>query len=161
MALVKVVLFTVIPSPENETDAPETKSEPPTVTFWLLAPRGRESGSAEETVGAGEAVTRKHPLQEPARPSGLVTVTSRAVVGASGATVRFARRAVLLTNVVLFTLMPVPEKERAAPEAKPVPLTVTSLPVVPRGKELGSVEETVGSGAVVAVVTVKQLQEPA
>ncbi len=85
--------MTVTPAPENLTVAPETKFVPVTVTSWLVAPLGRELGLVDETVGAGPGAgvaTVKHPLHEPDRPSGLVTVKSRVPIAASAATLTLA-----------------------------------------------------------------------
>ena len=46
-------------------------------------------------------------------------------VAAPAATVTFAVSCVEETNVVEFTVMPVPEKEAVAPDVNPVPLIVT------------------------------------
>jgi hypothetical protein len=62
------------------------------------------------------------PVATPA--SGLVTVTLRAPVVAPAVSVMFAVSEVELTNVVEFTVIPVPENAVVAPDWKPVPVIV-------------------------------------
>jgi hypothetical protein len=73
VAVLKVVEFTVIPEPENDTIAPDTNPLPVTVTFWFAAPCGRLFGLSEVTVGP--AFTVKEFARVPTPASGLVTVT--------------------------------------------------------------------------------------
>ncbi len=71
-------------------------------------------------------MTVKHPVQVPFPASGFVTVTSLALTVAPAAIVMFAVTCVAETNVVEFTVIPVPEKVAAspAPVTNPVPFTV-------------------------------------
>lgn len=139
--LVKVVELTVMPVPEKEAAAPETKLVPVMVTSWFAEPRARALGLVEDTVGAGAVdptvVTLKHPAQVPDSPGrrgsaeGLSTLTSRAPGGASEATEMFAFSEVVLSNVVELTVMPLPENDALAPGWKLVPAMVTSRLVDP------------------------------
>ena len=131
--------------PEMETVAPLTKFVPVIVnvvdvplatTFWLL-----DVGN----VIVGPAFTVKQPVQVPVPWSGLVTVTSRAApVGAPAETEMFAVSWVAETNVVEFTVIPVPENVAFAPFTNPVPVTVMFWLVAPCPLEPGLAEVTVG-----------------
>lgn len=147
VALPKVVLFTVIVVPENETLAPETKSVPAMVTFWLVAPAGSVLGLVADTVGGDAVVTLKQPVQEPERPPGLVTPTSRAPGAAVPAMVTLTVSSVLVTNVVLLRVMPAPEKLTSAPGAKLAPRTVRFRFASPAASASGLTEATPGAGA--------------
>ena len=91
----------------------------------------------------------KSPWPDPELPSGLVTVASRAPVGADAATVTFAVSCVELTKEVEFTVIPVPENAARAPLAKPVPLIVTFWLVAPCASAAGLAELTVGAASTV------------
>jgi hypothetical protein len=120
----KVVELTVIPAPEKDTTAPLVYPVPVTVMFWFVAPCPRELGLVEVTVGA--AFTVKHPLQVATPASPFVMVTSLVAAVALLVIVMLAFTCVADTNVVEFTVMPVPEKaaERAPPLTNPDPVTV-------------------------------------
>jgi hypothetical protein len=79
----------------------------------------------------------------------LVTVTSRAVVGAFDAIEMLATTSVDETKVVELRVIPVPEKEIVAPFEKPEPCTVTFWFVAPCPSELGVVDVTAGPGTTV------------
>jgi hypothetical protein len=66
-------------------------------------------------------------------PSPFVTVTLRAPVAAAPVIVMFAVSDVALTNVVEFTVIPIPENELASagPLSNPVPVIVTFWLVAP------------------------------
>ena len=149
VALTNAVEFTVIPDPENAAVAPVTKPVPVIVTFWLTAPWPREPGLVEVTVGA--ALTVNAALLVTLLPSPFATVTLREPVVAVLATVMFAVSEVELTNVVEFTVIPVPENETAsdAPPSNPVPVIVTFWLLAPRPRELGLVDATVGAALTV------------
>ena len=69
--------------------------------------------------------TAKHPAQLPVVPPLLLsTVTVRADAGAEGAMSMLAMRIDDETNVVEFTVMPVPENDTVAVLRNPVPDTV-------------------------------------
>src|SRR5919204_229136 len=105
-----VVELTVMPVPENDTVAPDTKLVPVTVTFWLVAPWPREFGVVAVTSGA--ALIVKQPVQVAGvDPSLLLTVTSRLSGLASALMVMLAVSEVLDPNVVELTVMPVPEND--------------------------------------------------
>src|SRR4029079_13271801 len=93
-------------------------------------------GAAEfGEVIVGPVLTVNTPVPVPVPPSGLVTVTLRVPEVALPAIVTFAVRVVAVTNVVEFTVIPVPENDAASPTpaAKPVPVTVTfPLKLCPR-----------------------------
>ena len=72
----------------------------------------------------GLATTVKQPVHVPVPPSGLVTVMSRAPVGAFWARVPLTVSVVPFTKVTEFTVKPVPESEPVAPLAKLVPVRV-------------------------------------
>jgi hypothetical protein len=122
--LTNVTEFTVIPTAENDTVAPETKPVPVIVMFWLVAPWPREAGLVEVTVGA--AFTVKRPVPVAVLRSPLVTVTFRAPTVAPAASETLTLNEVALTNVVELTVIPVPENATArdAPLMKPVPVIV-------------------------------------
>jgi hypothetical protein len=145
VALTNVVEFTVIPVPENDAVAPDANPVPVIVTFWLVAPWPREAGLVDVTAGAALTVNRFVPVAT--LPSGLVTVTFRVPVVAFPATVMLAVSEVELTNVVEFTVIPVPENETASPEplSKLVPVIVMFWLVAPCPRELGLAEVTVGA----------------
>jgi hypothetical protein len=151
VAETNVVEFTVIPVPEKVAAAPLTKFVPVTVMSWLAAPCPRDEGFVEETVGP--AFTVKQLAHEPFPASGFVTVTLLVPVVALEETVMLAVREVEETNVVEFTVIPVPEKDAAAPLTNPVPVIVIDWLDAPWPRELGLVDETVG-----AALTVKQLE---
>jgi hypothetical protein len=132
--------LTVMPPP-NETFAPLAKFAPVTVMFWFVAPWPREVGLTEEIVGP--AFTVKQPVQVPVPWSGLVTVTSLAVVFAFAVTVTLTVIRVEDT-VGVPKLTPVPETDTLAPVAKLLPLIVTVWLVAPWPSELGLTEEIVG-----------------
>ena len=67
----------------------------------------------------------KQPPHEPLPASGLVTVTLPAPVAAPEDTVTLAVSEVAETNVVEFTVIPVPENAALAPLTNPVPVIVT------------------------------------
>jgi hypothetical protein len=117
-----VVEFTVIPEPENDTVAPDTNPVPVTVTFWFAAPCGRLFGLSEVTVGPLLTVNALFWVFTP--PSGLVTVRFRFPVVAFDAIDTLTVNEVDDTNVVEFTVMPVPENDTVAPETNPVPVIV-------------------------------------
>ena len=73
----------------------------------------------------------KHDAHEPLPASGLVTVTLLAPVAAPEDTVTLAVSEVAETNVVEFTVIPVPENAALAPLTKPVPVIVTFWLVAP------------------------------
>ena len=107
-------------------------------------------------VTVGPAFTVKHDAHEPLPASGFVTVTFLVPVAAPDEMVTLAVREVAETNVVEFTVIPVPENAAFAPLTKPVPVTVTFWLVAPCPREEGLVDVTVG-----AMVTVKQfVHEP-
>ena len=147
VALSTVVEFTVMPEPENDVAAPARKPVPVTTMLWLAAPCARDGGLAEMTVGA--VVTLKHPVQEANLPSGLVTVTSRPPMVAPDATEMFSVTWVALSKVVELTVMSVPENDPTAPGAKLVPVTATSRPDAPCGRDDGFVDRTVGTALTV------------
>ena len=153
VAETNVVEFTVMPVPEKVAAAPLANPVPLTVTFWLDTPWPLDDGLVEVTVGA--ALTVKHPVQVAFPASGFVTVTSLALTVAPAVIVMFAVTCVAETNVVEFTVMPVPEKvaARPAPVTKPVPFTVMFWLDAPWPLDDGLVEVTVG-----AAFTVKQLE---
>jgi hypothetical protein len=119
-----VVEFTVTPAAENEAIAPETKPLPLIVTFWFEVLRAREVGAVDVT--ADFAFTVKQPTHVPTPASPLFTVIVLAPVEALLAIVMFAVTSVAETNVVEFTVMPVPEKaaDRLPPLTNPDPVTV-------------------------------------
>jgi hypothetical protein len=159
VALTNVVEFTVMPVPENVAAAPDTNPVPVIVMSWLVAPCPRDAGLVDVTVGAALTVKTLAPVPTPA--SGFVTVTSRAPVVAFEATVMLAVSEVALTNVVEFTVMPVPENVAAAPETNPVPVIVMFWLAAPWPRELGLVEETVGAALTVnTLVPVAALPSP-
>jgi hypothetical protein len=121
----KVVELTVTPVAENEADAPETKPLPLIVMLWFAALRPRELGAADVSVGL--AVTVKQPAHVPTPASPLLTVIVLAFAVAPVAIVMFAVTCVAETNVVEFTVMPVPEKDaaRLPPLTNPDPFTAT------------------------------------
>jgi hypothetical protein len=120
--LTNVVEFTVIPVAENAAVAPDTNPVPVIVTVWLVAPWPSEAGLVDVTVGAAFTVKTLAPVPTP--PSPLVTVTLRAPVAALEAIVMLAVSEVALTNVVEFTVIPVPENATVAPDTNPVPVIV-------------------------------------
>jgi hypothetical protein len=151
--LTKVVEFTVIPPAENVAAAPLENPVPEIVMFWLAAPWPREDGLVEETVGAETTV--KQLAHEPIPASGLVTVTALLPVVAFDAIEMVAVSWVLLTNVVEFTVIPLP-KVAVAPLTKFEPFTVMLWLLAPCALEDGLVELTFGPG-----FTVKQfVHEP-
>jgi hypothetical protein len=149
VAETNVVEFTVIPVPEKAAVAPLTNPVPVIVIDWLEAPWPRELGLVEDTVGP--ALTVKHPVHEPDCVSGFVTVTFREPVVAFEVSVTFAVSEVAETNVVEFTVIPVPEKDAVAPDTKFVPVIVMFWPDALWPRELGLVDETVGAGSTVTV----------
>jgi hypothetical protein len=122
VAETNVVEFTVMPDPENVAAAPLTNPDPVIVMFWVDAPCPLEEGLVDETVGA--TLTVKQLAQEPVPASGLVTVTLRVPVVAFVVRVTLAVSEVALTNVVEFTVIPVPENDAEAPLTKFVPVIV-------------------------------------
>ena len=144
VAETKVVEFTVIPLAEKADDAPLAKPVPVIVTFWLVAPRPRELGLVDVTVGG--ALTVKHPVQEPLSRSVFVTVMFRVPVVAFAASVMFAVSWVDDTKVVELTVIPVPENDATAPEANPVPVIVTFWFESPCARDEGVADVTVGAG---------------
>ena len=119
-----------------------SKPVPTIVTLRLLAPVAPLLGLVEAIVGAGSTVNTAVPVVM--LPSPLVTVTSRAPVGAAPAIVMFAVSSVALTKLVELTVIPVPEKLDASdpPLAKPAPTMLTSCPVAPWSSDEGLVEVT-------------------
>jgi hypothetical protein len=99
------------------------------VMSWLAAPWPRELGLVDETVGP--TFTVKQLAHEPFPASGFVTVRLLVPVVAFPATVMLAVSEVAETNVVEFTVIPVPEKEAEAPLTKFVPVTVMSWLAAP------------------------------
>jgi hypothetical protein len=134
-----------------ETRAPDTKPLPDTV---IVVPpvRGPLAGDTDVTVGRVPVPPVLVPcVNAPARmtywPLGLVTRTSRAPAAAGGVV---ARSWVELTKTTLLaTSVPM---ETRAPETKPVPVTVMTVPpaVGPlAGETLVSVRDDVGGGGAV------------
>src|SRR6185295_1706595 len=86
VASVKVVELTVMPAPENDAWEPVVGVPPatklvPVMTMSVVV-------ALEVGVTVGPALTVKHPVQVPAPPSGLVTVTLRAPGAADGSMAR-------------------------------------------------------------------------
>jgi hypothetical protein len=85
---VRATELTVIPPPEKRTDDvdqdPARKFEPLTVMVWLVAPRPRELGLSDVTVGA--VATVRQPMQVALADPWMI-VTFRAVVEALDVTV--------------------------------------------------------------------------
>jgi hypothetical protein len=73
-----------------------------------------------------EPVTVKTPMPVPADESGLVTVMLRAPTVALAAIVTVAVSLVALTYADELTVIPVPENVATAPEAKPLPVIITT-----------------------------------
>ena len=90
-------------------------------------------------------VTVKQPVHVLAWLSVFVTVKSRAPVVAAGAMLMFAVRWLVSTNVVEFTVMPVPENETVAPGKKFAPRIEMFLFVVPWGLPDGVAELVPGA----------------
>jgi len=136
--LMKVVEFTVMPDPKRAF-APARKSEPSTSTE-SVSPRAPLFGEVDVGTGAGSIV--RHPVQV-AEAAPVVTVTSRAPMGAVAAAFSLTESLVLLTKVVETTVTPVPDTAVDAPDWKFVPFTVSvRVPFWP--SLLGLREETVG-----------------
>ena len=92
---------------------PPAQAPPPVA----LAP---EPEVSYDTFVVPVTVKSDEPVPEPA--SGFVTLTLLATAGAEVAMLIFSVTWVELLKVVLFTVMPVPEKVALEPFAKPVPL---------------------------------------
>jgi hypothetical protein len=135
VALTNVVELTVMPVLEKAAVAPVAKPVPVIVTLLLTEPRGSAAGVIAVTVRG--PVTLKTPVPNAAAPPGSVTVTLRAPTAAVAAMVMLAVTLVALTNVVEFTVMPLPENTVVAPVAKPVPVMVTFWAVVPWASDAG------------------------
>jgi hypothetical protein len=120
--LTNVVELTVIPEPKRAT-APAWKFDPRMSTDRVvpLAPR---VGDADVGFGAGSIV--RHPVHV-AEPPLVVTVTSRAPIGAVAAAFTLTLSLPLLTKVVDTTVTPVPDTDVVAPDWKLVPFTATVL----------------------------------
>jgi hypothetical protein len=112
-------------SPVRVTWSPTPAVDGGAWTGGPTSPVVEELVSVPVPVGPELAVTVKQPVHEAEAPPGLVTVTSRAPVGALEATLTLATTVVELWKVVEFTVMPVPEKAALAPDTKLVPVTVT------------------------------------
>ena len=117
--LTKVVDFTVIPDPKRAA-APARNLEP-TMSTERVTPLALLLGEVDVTAGAGLMV--RHPPHVAESPP-VVTVTSRAPMGAVAVALTLMDSLVLLTNVVETTVTPVPETEVVAPDWKLVPFTV-------------------------------------
>jgi hypothetical protein len=94
---------------------------PVIVTVWVWF-RLNVLGATRMIVGP--ALTVKQLAHEPFPASGFVTVTLLDPVVAFDARVMFAVSDVAETNVVEFTVMPVPENDATAPLTKFVPVIV-------------------------------------
>ena len=141
VALVTVRLPSVMPEPlVIPRVAPVWRFVPTTATLTSAEPWLRLFGVSEVMVGAG--VTVNAPLAVTGvAPSGLVTVTSRAVVAAAPEMLRTTDSVVALVRVTELTVTPEPEKATddapQVPDTKPVPLTVTVELVTPCGSDAG------------------------
>ena len=120
--------ISVWPVRRSRTVAPLWKAEPLMVTFAFPV-FAAVVGVVE--VGAGAALTVKHPVHDPDLPSVFVTVTLRAPVAAATSTETLVDSDVAETNVVELTVIPVPLNETVAPCAKLVPVTVSVWLVAP------------------------------
>src|SRR4051794_41139692 len=96
-------------------------------------------------VGSASTVNVTCPLPL----SGLVTVIVRLPIGAPAAIVMLMSISLGPTNIVLFTLIPVPENVTVAPLTKLLPVITTSLLVAPRGRALGDAASADGARAIV------------
>lgn len=144
--LTKVIEFTVIPDPKR-TVAPARKFEP-TMSRKRVAPLAPVFGEVDVTTGAGRIV--RHPAHVVEFPP-VVTVTSRAPVGAVAAAFTLMDSLVLLTKAVETTVTPVPDTVMVAPDWKLVPFTAkVRVPFWPSA--LGLTDEIVGPPALAPTV---------
>jgi hypothetical protein len=119
--------LTVMPVPENETVAPETKPVPEMATFSLAAPWPRLLGVTVVIVGADTMVSP--PASVCSCESRLVKVTLRTPGAAESLTVNLAVALVGLTYCTSVTVTPAPSTMTEAPRAKFVPVRVTTWSV--------------------------------
>ena len=101
------------------------------VVRQYLTPSAQKAWNPGGAVTVSQHWTVNPPVFVTAPPSLLVTVMLRAPVVAPDAIVMLAVSDVALTNVVEFTVIPVPENATVAPDTNPVPVTVMFWLVAP------------------------------
>src|SRR5919108_4193084 len=112
-----------MPAPERLAVAPATKFVPVNTMSCALAPWPRADGAAD--VSVGNALTVKQPVHVAAGdPSPLPTEMSRASTDALPSIDTVSVICVGESTVVAVTMMPAPENDAVAPEAKFVPISV-------------------------------------
>jgi hypothetical protein len=134
VALTNVVAPSERPDPLRLMRVPLWKSLPVTVSR-REEPSSPRWGLTERTAGALLIVKSPFPTARP--PSGLVTITSLPPVAASAATFRVTESRLELIKLVAVVEIPLPLNVTVAPEAKPLPLTVITCPLVPRARLFG------------------------
>ncbi len=148
VAFTNDVEFTVMRVPNDAaSEAPLMNPVPVSVMFWFVAPRPREDGAAEVSVGAG--LTLKTPVPVTEAPPGFVSVTSRAPVVALPEIVMFTVTCVLLLYVVELIVIPEPENATVAPVTKPVPEMAMFWLTAPWFRNDGLVDTPVSAGVTV------------
>jgi hypothetical protein len=147
VALLRVIEFTVMPEPKLTVPPPVVKFEAklaPVITIaWFAAPCPLEVGLTDVTV-AGLVITRRHPVQVPRPPSGLMTVTSRKPSDAVALTVSDTVIDVAEVRFAEFTVTPVPLTTTVAPTAKFDPVTTALKFVAPWPTWFGESELATG-----------------
>lgn len=136
---------TVMPPPAFTVVPVAVKFVPISVTGTAV-PRKPVLGVIEVSVGVAGVIIEK--LSGLLVPTGVVTVTFRAVSPAFGAMIKFTVTVLSLTTVKPLTVTPPPVMFTAVAPVRFVPVRVAAT-VVPRAPSIGEIDASVGIGAAI------------